>query len=75
MGLQGLLAVVWVGMVGCACIAVHKWRGEKKAGRLMVMVKDDIELAEGEARRDSANGEVERGGDVSKSAKSARAFL
>jgi hypothetical protein len=27
---QGILAIVWVSMVVCSCVAVHKWRGEKE---------------------------------------------
>jgi hypothetical protein len=30
MGFQGVLAVVWVGMGVCGCVAVHKWRVGRK---------------------------------------------
>jgi hypothetical protein len=30
MGVQGVLAVLWGVLVGCACVAVHGWRGSKR---------------------------------------------
>lgn len=71
--MQALLAVAWAGMVGCACacVAVHEWRGERKMGR----GKEGVELSERKVGKDSADGEVERGGGVPGSVKSARGFV
>lgn len=74
MGMQGILALLWMALVICACIAVHKWRGAKVQERSTV-VKGDIELREGQERKDSANVEVGRDGFGEGSVKSSRAFV
>jgi hypothetical protein len=71
MSVQGILAIVWVSMVVCSCVAVHKWRGEKEAG------KGGLELDKNnKAGKDSANlGNIQEFGDAQGSVKSARVFV
>lgn len=53
MGLQGVLGVLWVGMVGCSCVAVHVWRRAKKGdGRARETGKEGFEMREGEVGGD-----------------------
>lgn len=55
--MQGVLAVLWAGMVGCSCVAVHKWRGEKRDRRVIGVGKEGFELREGEVGRDGRDGD------------------
>lgn len=70
MGLQAVLMVLWIGLVVCSCIAVHKWRGIKAKGVLREVIKEELELKSVGGRRDGKDVDVERDGQVESSGKS-----